>query len=41
MTPLQSVTAFAQLCYLQTHGITNDVTGTDLTDFLNQTNNVD
>lgn len=28
--------AFAQAVYLQTHGITNDVSGTDLTDFLNQ-----
>ncbi len=32
-----AITNFAQLVYLQTHGITNDVTGTDLDDFLNQT----
>ena len=29
------VPAFAQSCYLLWHGITNDVTGSDLTDFLN------
>lgn len=34
---LNDVTTFAQDVYLQTHGIYNDVTGTDLTDFLNQT----
>jgi len=37
MSAIDDVTAFAQAVYLQTHGITNDVTGTDLTDFLNQT----
>lgn len=31
------VTALAQAIYLQTHGILNDVTGTDLSDFLTQT----
>lgn len=36
MAALDDITAFAQATYLQTHGITNDVTGTDLTDFLNQ-----
>lgn len=35
--PTADVTNFAQAVYLQTHGITNDVTGTDLTDFLNNT----
>jgi len=37
MNPLTAVTNLAQAIYLQTHGITNDVTGSDLTDFLNQT----
>ncbi len=32
-----AITNFAQLVYLQTHGITNDVTGSDLDDFLSQT----
>lgn len=31
------VPVFAQAVYLQTHGIENDVTGTDLTTFLNDT----
>lgn len=34
---LADVTTFAQAVYLQTHGIENDVTGSDLTDFLNTT----
>lgn len=34
---LSDVTTFAQAVYLQTHGIENDVTGTDLTDFLTTT----
>ncbi len=34
---VNDVTSFAQAVYLQTHGITNDVTGTDLSDFLNNT----
>lgn len=34
--PAVDVPVFAQAVYLQTHGITNDVTGTDLTDFLNE-----
>jgi hypothetical protein len=34
---LADVTSFAQAVYLQTHGITNDVTGSDLTSFLNDT----
>lgn len=37
MLPITAITNFAQAVYLQTHGITNDVTGTDLDAFLNQT----
>lgn len=36
MAAIDDITNFAQAVYLQTHGITNDVTGSDLTDFLNQ-----
>lgn len=35
--PTNDITALAQAVYLQTHGIENDVTGSDLTDFLAQT----
>lgn len=37
MAAIDDVTNLAQAVYLQTHGITNDVTGTDLTAFLAQT----
>jgi hypothetical protein len=33
---LTAITSLAQAVYLQTHGITNGVTGTNLTNFLNQ-----
>lgn len=35
--PTNDITALAQAVYLQTHGIQNDVTGSDLTAFLNDT----
>jgi hypothetical protein len=35
MTSTQAITKLAQAIYFQTHGITNDVTGADLTSFLN------
>ena len=34
-SPLNDITIFAQAVYLAWHGITNDVTGADLTEFLN------